>query len=77
MFNHVFDFLSRLDVFFWNYIVFAIIAVLEGTSMHRQKQTPVLEHQGSLSTTLQSLSFFSSFKALKRKPSLVTKRKQK
>jgi AGCS family alanine or glycine:cation symporter len=28
MFNHVFDFLSRLDAFFWSYIGFAIIAVL-------------------------------------------------
>ena len=45
--------------------------------MHRQKQTPLLEHQGSLSTTPQSLSFFSSFKALKQKLFLVTKRKQK
>lgn len=45
--------------------------------MHRQEQTPLLERQGSLSTTVQSISFFSSFKALKRKPLLVTKRKQK
>lgn len=45
--------------------------------MHRQEQTPLFEHQGSLGTSVQSLSFFSSFKALKRKPSLVTKRKQK
>ena len=30
MFNHVFDFLSRIDAFFWSYIGFSIIAILGG-----------------------------------------------
>ncbi len=51
-------------------------ALKKGTNMHRPEQTPLLEQQGSLSTTVQ-FSFFSSFKALKLKPSLVAKRKLK
>jgi hypothetical protein len=47
--------------------------------MHRQEQTPLSERQGSVSITVQPQvhSFFSFFKALKQKPSLVAKRKLK
>jgi len=49
----------------------------KGTNMQRQGQRPSLESLDGLYIMIRSHFLFSSFKALKPKSSLVTKRKLK